>query len=137
MLNFNVPLKDAHIIESLPANSNWLTFFKTNFFGKNYCNFSGRASRREYWISNILWGILSFIVEILVFILIEITKLNFSYILLILSLYQILPLWALSSRRFHDINMRAWWTLAIIPLFFTPFFKGDKKDNRFGKNIYQ
>ena len=54
---FNKLLHKNQHIESLPANSSWLTFFKTNFFGKNYCNIKGRASRKEYWASTILWSI--------------------------------------------------------------------------------
>ena len=33
---------------SMPANSTWWSFFKTMYFGRNYCNFNGRASLKEY-----------------------------------------------------------------------------------------
>ena len=55
---------------------------------------------------------------------------------MLVSIYGILPQWALMARRFHDIHMSAWWALAIIPILFLPFFKGDRKDNKYGKTIY-
>ena len=134
---FNKLLHKNQYTESLPANSSWLTFFKTNFFGKNYCNIKGRASRKEYWASTILWSIFAGLLKTLLVITMP-TEDSTPHLILInfIDLYGTIPLWALSFRRFHDFNMSAWWSLAIIPNFFLPFFKGDKHDNRFGKNIY-
>ena len=39
---------------SLPASSSMLKFFLTMYFGCNYFNFKGRASRREWWSVAIL-----------------------------------------------------------------------------------
>ena len=135
---FNKLLQKTQHTESLPANSSWYTFFKTNLFGKNYCNIKGRASRKEYWASTILWSIFAGLLQILLVITAP-TEDSTPHLILInfIDLYGTIPLWALSFRRFHDFNMSAWWSLAIIPNFFLPFFKGDKHDNRFGKNIYE
>ena len=123
-------------IESLPANSSWWTFFVKAFFGKNYCQFKGRASRKEYWAICILWLVFSFFVELSLLIMIIATGKDVSIIATLVAIYGILPQWALMARRFHDINMSGWWFLAIIPLLFLPFFKGDRKDNKYGKTIY-
>ena len=134
----HLPLHRAKHTGSLPANSSWLTFFKTNFFGKNYCNIKGRASRKEYWASTILWSIFAGLLKILLVITMPTEDSTPHFILInFIDLYGTIPLWALSFRRFHDFDMSAWWTLAIIPNSFLPFFKGDKHDNRFGKNIYE
>ena len=60
----------------------------------------------------------------------------FDYGGLVISFIISIPSITLSFRRFHDINMSAWWGMLVIPMFFLPFFKGDQEDNRFGENIY-
>ena len=132
----NYTLEETPDIESLPANSDCWTFVKTNYFGKNYCNFSGRASRREYWISTLIINLIVAAVFAVFVALFPDNIILLNLIDAITNLYLLIPTLALYSRRFHDINLRAWWSLGFIPLFFLPFFKGDKKDNRFGRNIY-
>ena len=118
---------------SMPANSSWFSFFRTMYFGRNYYNFNGRASRREYWATTILeFCLLALPTTLIIYIFPEYA----DYIDLIYMLFTIIPVFALSVRRFHDINMNPWWSLLVIPLFFLPFFKGDREDNRYGKNIY-
>ena len=128
--------KSNNNIESLPANSSWWTFFVKAFFGKNYCCFKGRASRKEYWGISTLWVIFSILADISLLIIMMATGKDISLASMLVSIYGILPQWSLAVRRFHDINMSAWWMLAIIPIFFLPFFKGDRKDNKYGKTIY-
>ncbi len=124
-------------IESLPANSSWWTFFVTAFFGKNYCRFKGRASRKEYWGITLVWFMLSIFIDISLLIVMMATGKDISLVSVLVTIYVILPNWSLITRRFHDINMSAWWGLLIIPLFFLPFFKGDRKNNKYGKTIYE
>ncbi len=118
---------------SMPANSRWIDFFLTMYFGRNYCNFKGRASRKEFWSTKI-FEILFFIIPIS---LIMYIFPNYAdYIDLAYTLITLPPIFSLSVRRFHDINMSPMWGLLIIPLLFLPIFKGDREDNRYGKNIY-
>ena len=133
---FNVPLSQAANIQSLPASTSCWKMFKEAYFGKNYFNFSGRASRKEYWLVPIIGGFLFLLLLSATMIIHVQTGLNLNIILDILQIYPIIPTWSLASRRFHDINMRAWWTFAILPNMLLPFVQGNKKDNRFGKNIY-
>ena len=118
---------------SMPANSTWWSFFKTMYFGRNYCNFNGRASLKEYWATSIMEIILLASPTALI---IHIFPMYADYIELAYNLLTITPVFALSVRRFHDINMSPFWSLLIIPLAFLPFFKGDRCDNQYGKNIY-
>ena len=118
---------------SMPVNSSWLKFFTVTYFGQNYCNFNGRASRKEYWaVHTLTYIFLSIPLGIMALFFPDFS----AYIDLIYNLITIIPLFSLMVRRFHDINMKPWWSLLVIPLFFLPFFKGDHEDNRFGKNIY-
>ena len=124
-------------------------FFLAIYFGRNYFRFSGRASRKEFWGTSILMCVFAFLVKwFMIFVVFVIWRSgasaetidslgNMAIILVnLVPIYCLIPDLALLSRRFHDINMRAWWGLLVIPLFFLPFFKVNRKDNKFGKNIY-
>lgn len=68
---------------------------------KNYTNFSGRASRSEYW----WWCLLSFILGCI------------PIVNIIYGLATIIPGIALCIRRLHDTGRSGWWLLLIlIPL---------------------
>lgn len=123
-------------VESLPANSSWGKFFLAMYFGRNYFRFSGRASRKEYWGAPILANVFMFLIILAASATGVFSDAGLNVLSNLMSIYCIIPGFALMSRRFHDINMRAWWGVLVIPLFFLPFFKGDRKDNKFGKNIY-
>lgn len=85
-----------------------------NTLKKRYFNFSGRASRLEYWNFVIIslwviatsWGLGVFIV--------------------------VIPLLAVSVRRFHDINRSGWWILVPWISIFFQFKKSDVGNNDYG-----
>lgn len=135
-MNKEVSSVENKAIESLPANSSWWKFFVTMYFGRNYFRFSGRASRKEYWGATILANLFIFLISFIALVSGAVSIVGLNILTNIIALYSIIPGFALMSRRFHDLNMRAWWGLLFIPLFFLPFFKGNHKDNRFGRNIY-
>lgn len=128
------------------VRSNWFKIFVADMFGRNYWNINGRASRKEWWAFSILSFIFGFLVNILyLYIALFHWHLDienpeefalFNYGGLAISFLISIPSITLSFRRFHDINMSAWWSILIFPMLFLPFFKGDYKDNSFGKNIY-
>ena len=93
-------------------------------FYSNYLNFSGRATRSEYWwtIFNLLGaGVIVCIVYIAGMVLGKNYLLIISrVILLVLFFGNILGLLSLSIRRLHDTNRSAWWLLVD----FVPFFSG-------------
>ncbi|NZD62130.1 DUF805 domain-containing protein [Rhizobium sp. WYCCWR 11290] len=80
----------------------------SSFFRK-YVDFSGRASRSEFWFS-VLFVVL---VSIGLYLVDRTAALNGIW-----SLATFLPLIAIATRRFHDINRRGWhqllWLLAPI-----------------------
>ena len=71
-----------------------------------YVDFSGRASRSEYW-----WFFLAYLVLAIVAGFIH------EYVYFIVVLAFILPMLAAGARRLHDIGKSGWWLLiGIIPL---------------------
>ena len=79
----------------------------------NYCNFSGRASRSEFWWFQLFYFILSAVISILLC-WSENTAQIVSYII---GLALLLPSLGLAVRRLHDIGKSGWWFfLSFIPL---------------------
>ena len=80
-----------------------------SFFG-NYFNFSGRATRSEYWWSYLIIA-LAYIVAVIVMVAMPIVGIVL-YIVMIIAIF--IPLLALSVRRLHDTNRRGWWFLIVL-----------------------
>ena len=95
-----------------------------------FFDFSGRASKSEYWWFQ-LYGI---IIYGLLFVFQGDLVLVFS----ILAIANTIPLWAAAVRRLHDTDKSGWWVLiSIIPIlgliiFFLLMGEGSKGKNRFG-----
>ena len=77
----------------------------TTCFSK-YVDFSGRATRSEYW-----WFVLAYVILAIVGGLIH------EYVYYIVVLAFLLPMLAAGARRLHDIGKSGWWLLlGLIPL---------------------
>jgi len=108
---------------------------------KKYAVFTGRATRKEFW----MFVLFSFIVNIVLSILDSILGLNFSYSdfgpergLLgnVYSLAVFLPSLAVGIRRIHDINQSGWFILLPIYNLITMFIPGTKGVNKYGDDPY-
>ena len=84
---------------------------------EKYADFTGRASRPEYW-----WYTLALVVTYLVISIVEnIVGLNgmagsYGLLSLLLTLATLVPSIAVGVRRLHDTNRSGWWLLiALIP----------------------
>lgn len=93
----------------------------------NLFSFAGRSDRREYWAFK---GIDSAITIALV--LASSGKPTLAYLTVAYIFVSMIPLWAVTIRRFHDIDHSGWWV-------FVPFYNlyclciaGTKGPNRFG-----
>ncbi|MDE6300374.1 MAG: DUF805 domain-containing protein [Muribaculaceae bacterium] len=72
----------------------------------NYCNFSGRSSRSEFWWFILFYSLLIFVIALIF------GKNDFGQTisgLVVLAL--ILPYFGLCVRRLHDIGRSGWWLL--------------------------
>ena len=90
------------------------TSIKTCF--KKYADFSGRASRSEFW-----WFELFLLIGGIVTMIIDIMMLGYTFeddgpIQIIFAVVTFLPVIAVGARRLHDINRSGWWQLIAIPV---------------------
>ncbi len=102
---------------------------------RNYVNFSGRASRSEFWYWTLFAILLSLVTSIIdsLFFPGGISPLN-----TIAGLATFLPSLAVSVRRLHDIDRTGWWVLisltiiGIILLIYWDCQRGTAGANRYG-----
>jgi uncharacterized membrane protein YhaH (DUF805 family) len=99
---------------------------------RNYVNFSGRASRSEFWY----WVLFSLIAAFAAAILDGIIGFTLFYPIVSLGLF--LPGLAVTVRRLHDVDKSGWWFLIVftgigaIVLIVWYCTKGTPGPNRFG-----
>lgn len=78
---------------------------------KNYAKFSGRATRKEFW----MFALFNFIVSIIVSIVASIIR--FDSLSGLYCLAVLIPNLAIMARRLHDTDRSAWWILInLIPV---------------------
>ncbi len=92
-------------------------------FFKNYTNFQGRSRRAEYW-----WAYLMYMLAYLAFVVVVMVAGSLGAVgqllagivgiaFLLFSLAIIIPMFAVSFRRMHDLDKSAWWLLiSLIPI---------------------
>jgi uncharacterized membrane protein YhaH (DUF805 family) len=113
---------------------NFLAAVQTGF--SRYGSATGRASRSEYWY----WTLFNVVVSVVTW--------GLDYVLFPLStwgpietlsgLVLLLPSWAVSIRRLHDINRSGYWLLIVFTLVGIPLVlywackKGTEGDNDYG-----
>jgi len=115
---------------------NFITAIKLCFI--KYAQFSGRASRSEFWFF-VLFGILGSWIAIII----DTMILNYSWekdgpVYLIFQIIILIPSIAVGARRLHDLNKSGWWQLLVftiiglIPLIFWWSKIGENKKNKHG-----
>ena len=90
------------------------TSIKTCF--SKYADFSGRALRSEFWwfvLFTFLGGIVTVIIDVMI---LGYSIESYGPINLIFTIAIILPSFAVTARRLHDINKSGWWQLLIITI---------------------
>lgn len=120
-------------MEGTPRVGFWQAF---GLFFKNYFNFRGRSTRREYWFMFIWYAVLTVALVGLVFAFILTVVMNhetkgaanllvglgFTFVALAgLSLAIIIPMISLHVRRYRDAGVSPWWLLAtyLLPTIFS------------------
>ena len=87
--------------------------FKTYFLDvitKNYVNFEGRATRKQFWMYVLFQVIVAFVLNLLSM-MDNFVGTLFWIVALLYSLAVILPGLAIGVRRLHDTNRSGWWWL--------------------------
>ena len=119
---------------------------------KTFC-YTGRASRKEYWMT-VLWSVISVFVSAGVVLILKLPMgLPFFvqevilgwlfYIILIMIvlfvIWSFLVFLALGVRRIHDIGLSGWWifidlipVIGVIVIFIFTVIKGNAGDNKYG-----
>ncbi len=109
---------------------------------KNFANFNGRARRKEYWGTMLVYIIVAVILSMLMNITFWISEYLSYFFVLVASIFYlatIVPILALTVRRLHDIDKSGWWYLiSLVPiiggiwLLILLCTEGTRGDNRFG-----
>jgi len=114
-----------------------MNYYIDSFF-KNYANFSGRASRKYFWIVFITTLVILLLTSLPYFFLQKVEFLNLISLLFagIILLINLVPLLSLLVRRIHDIDYSFWYFLIpvfnLYILFLALFFNGSDGPNTFG-----
>lgn len=101
-----------------------------SLFFKNYVNFSGRASKSEYW-----WG---FLFNMIMFFPLGLISSVIPPLGGLCSIALMIPGIALAVRRLHDVGKSgAWWFMGLIPIaggiiLLIQFLKDSEGDNQWG-----
>ena len=115
------------------------TSIKTCF--NKYADFSGRALRSEFWffcLFTFLGGIITVIIDVII---LGYSVESYGPINLIFSVGVLLPSFAVTTRRLHDINRSGWWQLlyitiiGIVLLVIWCATEGENKKNKYGSPI--
>lgn len=111
-----------------------------------YFDFSGRASRSEYWWFFLFYVVLFLVIELLFLLQAQLTNDRFalqalanshSTISMLFTLATFFPWLTVSCRRLHDIGRSGWWLLlgftliGIIPLIIMVLIKGRERKNKY------
>jgi uncharacterized membrane protein YhaH (DUF805 family) len=114
----------------------WLTAIK------KYADFSGRARRTEYWmfvLFNVIFAIVAIVLDNFLGTASE--EVGYGLFYGLFSLAIILPTWAVTVRRLHDVGKSGWWIfISLIPLiggiwlFVLTLTDSDSGDNQYGPN---
>lgn len=95
---------------------------------KKYAVFSGRARRKEYWMFFLFYMIFYFVFSFLGGLLGTVGV----AIMIIYYLATLVPFFAVTARRMHDVGKSGWYMFIPIYSFILAVTEGDKGENKYG-----
>ncbi len=112
---------------------------------KNYANFEGRDTRKQYWMFYLFYTIFYILCAVVDGVFYVNGLVGEDGILTILfSLVSFLPSIAIATRRLHDIGKSGWWQLillipliGILVLIYFTSKEGMHEDNQYGPSPYK
>lgn len=109
---------------------------------KKYVDFSGRARRTEYWmfaLFNMIFAVVALVLDSILGTVSEGSVYGLFYGLFSLAI--MLPTWAVTVRRLHDVGKSGWWILiSLVPiiggiwLFILTISDSQPGENAYGPN---
>lgn len=90
-------------------------------FWKNYFNFKDRTTRKDFWLTVLIYYLITFVLGMIFPGTSEVTENSYNFqmstVSSIWSIATIIPYVAMSVRRLHDTNRSGWWYLiGLIPI---------------------
>ena len=108
---------------------------------KKYAVFSGRASRKEYWTFDLVYLILSYVLDTIDYLIsierntIILLCLNLlSHFISIYLVVAIVPTIAVAIRRMHDVGRSGWWSIVPIVSLVLSLKPGQIGENKYGRD---
>lgn len=101
---------------------------------KKYAVFSGRASRKEYWMFVLFNVIVAIIVGMVSAMLEPATSSDQSVLGSVYQLAVLIPSLSVGCRRMHDTGRSGWWLIVPIVSLIFAVEEGTKGSNKFGPN---
>lgn len=107
--------KRKPLVKPTPAKLTSMWQYLADCMTTKYCDFKGRATRKEYWSFIIFYCLYYTIPTSIVWLCCGVEGLEYTMYLLIAG--TILPWLSLVFRRMHDVNLSAWWYMLNTPAF--------------------
>ena len=107
---------------------------------KKYADFSGRASRDEFWLFMVPVYLLFSVASMIDAMYYPLAGSSSGPIVLILFIVTIVPSIAAGARRLHDVGKSGWWQLTFYTIVGVPivlywwFSKGTDGNNEYGED---
>lgn len=124
-----------------------MTYKWFNFtFIKNYFNFRGRATRREFWMAGIVMIFITFVIAGVVVLISPDSVMKTRIIMpaearIALNIFTV-PCYAVAVRRLHDTGRTGWWMLlCLVPVIgaivLLVYFleKSEQGENQYGPEV--
>jgi uncharacterized membrane protein YhaH (DUF805 family) len=115
---------------------------------RRWNDFSGRSSRREYWMFTLVLLIIAFVLGVLDGVMLGVmdysqgeTEAQFLTLGNAYSLVTLIPSISVSVRRLHDIDKSGWWLLlcltgiGILLIIYWACLDSDEDENRYGSLV--
>lgn len=114
-------------------------------YSRRFAQFTGRATRREYWSFTLVYGLMLPYLALILYALIPlatiigvalksaiVTGFLVAIVVLAYCAFLLIPALAVGVRRMHDVGKNGWWILVPIASFFLTLKRSDADNNEYG-----
>ena len=107
---------------------------------QKFADFTGRASRSEFWFFQLFLFLAGFIAGIIDIMILNYHPDDLGPMAIILYVIIIIPAIAVTARRLHDVNQSGWWQLIVFTIIGIPvllywyIIKGTDGSNEYGED---